>query len=108
MRRILRLLSPCPAESRFLLADDFLGVKGNHELLVGGDDQRSHLGIVSRDIGFLTAGVVLLGVNMMPMNSSPSTHLARIEALFSPTPAVKTTASTPPMAAAKEPMYFLT
>ena len=52
------------AESRFLLADDLLGVKGNHELLVGGDDQRSHLGIVSRDIGFLTAGVVLLGVNL--------------------------------------------
>ena len=35
-----------------------------------------------------------------PMNSRPETTLARVSGPFSPTPAVKMMASTPPMAAA--------
>ena len=40
------------------------------------------------------------GSILMPMNSRPEAMAMRCAASFSPTPAVKITASTPPMAAA--------
>ena len=42
------------------------------------------------------------------MNSRPEAMAMRWEALFSPTPAVKMMASTPPIAAAYAPMSFFT
>ncbi len=43
-----------------------------------------------------------------PMNSRPEAIAMRWLALFSPTPAVKMMASTPPIAAAYAPMSFFT
>ena len=48
------------------------------------------------------------GSSFRPRNSRPSTIRARRVGEFSPTPAVKTTASRPPMAAAQEPMRLVT
>ena len=45
---------------------------------------------------------------LTPMNSRPEAMAMRWEALFSPTPAVKMMASTPPIAAAYAPMSFFT
>lgn len=47
---------------KFLALHDGGGVHGDHQFLIGGDDQDAHLGVVGGHIHFLAAGVVLLGI----------------------------------------------
>ena len=64
-RAPLRKRGSCNAalEVRLLL-DDFLGVAGDHQLLVGSDDQRADLGAPGRDLADIALRVlVLVGVD---------------------------------------------
>jgi len=76
---------------------------GHDQLLVGRDDEDLYLGVVGGDAGFalrvIDAAFLSLST-LMPMYSRPWVALARMIGPRSPTPAVKTTASMPPTAAA--------
>ena len=65
-RAPLRKRGSCNAalEVRLFLLDDFLGVAGDHQLLVGSDDQRTDLGTPGSDLADIALRVlVLFGVD---------------------------------------------
>ena len=92
-------MRPGGVTANLLLPDDLGGIHGDHQLLVGGDQEDLDLGIGGGEDGFLAADVVGLLVQLQAQELEALTS-ARTPVSFSPTPAVKTTASTPPMAAA--------
>lgn len=66
IKKRLPELGPAPGRRccQVLLANDLGSVHGDHELLIGGDEQHLHLGVGGGDDGFLAADVVGLGIHL--------------------------------------------